>query len=141
MRWTEHVALMGAMMPEQLSRHSGGLLLNDRVSIPSRGKIFPLSATSRLPFSPPSFLSNGYRVRLANGKGGHLVKLTIQLHLAPRTRMVELYLQSPIGLRGILFKVITTVDALKSPGGINKHKDNFTFYFTYGTKCGQVVGG
>jgi hypothetical protein len=41
---------------------------------------------------PPSLLYNGYRG----------VKLTTNLHLVPRSRMVELYLHSPIRLLGVV---------------------------------------
>jgi hypothetical protein len=42
------------------------------------------------------------------------VKLTTDLHLVPRPRVVELYLHSPICLHGIVLNLI-------------KHKNNFTF--------------
>jgi hypothetical protein len=48
----------------------------------------------------PSLLSNGYRGLFPQRWSGCGVKLTAILHLAPRPRMVELYLHSPIFLYG-----------------------------------------
>jgi hypothetical protein len=47
-------------------------------------------------------LSNGYRGLYPRGYSGRGMKLTTDLHLVPRSRMVELYLYSPICLHGIV---------------------------------------
>jgi hypothetical protein len=41
------------------------------------------------------------------GESGQAVKLTTHLHLAPRSRMVELYLYTPICLHGVMLKFRT----------------------------------
>jgi hypothetical protein len=72
-------------------------------SIPGRSNRF--SSTPQRPHwlcSPPNLLSNGYRRLFPRGKSSRGVKLTTHLHLAPRSRMVELYLYSPMSLPGIV---------------------------------------
>jgi hypothetical protein len=64
-------------------------------------------------WGPPSLLSNGYHGMYSRGKSSGDVKLTTHLHLVPRSRMVELYLHSPICLHGIVRKYIL------------KYRDNF----------------
>jgi hypothetical protein len=51
---------------------------------------------------PPGLLSSGYKGLFHDGKSGRGVKLTTQLHLEPRIRMMELYLHSPIRLNGVM---------------------------------------
>jgi hypothetical protein len=67
---------------------------------------------------PPSLLSNEYR-GFSRGYSSRSVKLTIHLHLVPRSRTLELCLRSPIRLHGV--ELIYLV----------KHRDNFTFYQHY----------
>jgi hypothetical protein len=69
-----------------------------RGSIRDRGKR-SFSAPQRPDWlwGQPSLLSNGYRGLSPRG-----VKLTTHLHLVPKSRMVELYLHSPICLHGIV---------------------------------------
>jgi hypothetical protein len=47
-------------------------------------------------WGPTSLLSKGYPVWLPRGQRGQGVKMTTRLYLAPRSRMVELYLHSPM---------------------------------------------
>jgi hypothetical protein len=71
-----------------------GYELDGLGSIPGNAKCF---------FSPQlPDLSNGYRGLFPCGEGGKGVKLTTHLQLVPRSRMVELYLRSPICLHGIV---------------------------------------
>jgi hypothetical protein len=48
----------------------------------------------------PNLLSNGYRGRFPREQSGRSVKLTTHLHLVPRSRMVAVYLHSPVCLHG-----------------------------------------
>jgi hypothetical protein len=69
-----------------------------RVRIPVRTKsFFSTPQCSYWVWSPFSLLPNEYR-----GWSWWSMKLTTHLHLAPRSRMVELYLHSPIHLHGMM---------------------------------------
>jgi hypothetical protein len=83
--------------------------LDVRVSIPGRGKRF--FVTPKLPdrlWCPPGLLYNVCRMLFPRRWSGKEVKLTTYLDLVPRSRMVELYLQSPIRLRGAVLNEIST---------------------------------
>jgi hypothetical protein len=76
-----------------------------RSSIPGRGKIF-FSILQRLDqlWGPPSLLINGYRGALSPGAKR---PVTTHFHLMLRSRMVALYLHSPIRLHGVLLNWLT----------------------------------
>jgi hypothetical protein len=57
---------------------------------------------------PASLLSNGYWGLFNRGLSGRGVNLTTHLHLVPRSRMVELYLHSPVCLHGIVLDWLST---------------------------------
>jgi hypothetical protein len=69
-------------------------------SIPGRTKRF-FSAQLREDrlWGSPSLLSNEYREIFRQRQRRRSVKLTIHLHLLPRSRMLELYLHYPILIR------------------------------------------
>jgi hypothetical protein len=71
-----------------------------RVRFPARF-IFSPQRPLRL-WGPPSLLSNGYRGLFLRGQSSRGLNLTTHLHLVPRSRMVELYLRSPIRLHGVV---------------------------------------
>jgi hypothetical protein len=77
--------------------------LGIRGSIPRRGKTF--FSTSQRPdrlWDPPSLLSNGYWELFPRVQNGPSVNLSVQLHLVLRSRMVKLYLHSPIYIYDIM---------------------------------------
>jgi hypothetical protein len=76
--------------------------LDGRDSNPDKDKIFSSPRRSDRLWSPPSLLSIGYRRLFPCGYSGRSAKLTTHHHLMQRSRMVELYLHSPICLHGIL---------------------------------------
>jgi hypothetical protein len=47
------------------------------------------------------------------------------VHLVPRSKMVELYLHSPLGLHGVMQLI--------------KHRDDFKFYMTYSQVAVLIV--
>jgi hypothetical protein len=53
-------------------------------------------------WGPPSLLLNGYKEFLPQGVKRWNMKLTIHLHLVPRSRTMELYPYSPICLYGVV---------------------------------------
>jgi hypothetical protein len=53
-------------------------------------------------WDPPSLLSNEYQGLFPGWYSGWGVKLATHLHLVPRSRIVELYLHSPICLHDIV---------------------------------------
>jgi hypothetical protein len=79
--------------------HSQDYRLDGPGSIPSSARFFSSPQIPNRLWGPPSLLSNGYRGLFSRGRG---VKLTTHLHLAPRSRKVELFLHSPICVRGIV---------------------------------------
>jgi hypothetical protein len=84
-----------------------GYWLYDHGSILCKGKIlFSSPQRSDRFWSPPSLLSNGYRGLSPRGLSGRDVKLTIHLHLIPRSKIVELYLHSPKYLYGIVLNYV-----------------------------------
>jgi hypothetical protein len=97
------------MSQESSVSRARGYGLDGRGSIPDRSKrLFSSPQSLDRLCGPPSFLSNGYRGLFPQAAGG--VKLTTYLHITPRSRMVELYLHSPIRPHGVVVR------------------DNFTFY-------------
>jgi hypothetical protein len=74
--------------------------MDSRGSIPSRTKrFFSIQQRQDQFWGPPSLLSNEYR-RIFHERQSHRgEKLTIHLHLLPRSRMLELYLHYSILLR------------------------------------------
>jgi hypothetical protein len=67
-------------------------------SIPGTGKrIFFSPQHPDLIWGPPSLISSGYWRLFPRG-----VKLTSDIFLVPRSRMVELYLHSPTHLHGMM---------------------------------------
>jgi hypothetical protein len=85
--------------------------LDGRGSIPEKSKIFLFSTASKPALGPtqppiqwlPGVSSPGREI----GRG---VKLTTHFHLVPRSRMLELYLHSPICLSGILKRQLYLID-------------------------------
>jgi hypothetical protein len=79
----------------------------DPGSILGRGKRFVPSPhrPDRL-WGPTKLLSDGYRGFFPTGQSGRGVKLTTP-HLLPRSRMMELYLHSPLHLHGDNFTLHT----------------------------------
>jgi hypothetical protein len=73
-----------------------GYGLDGRVSIPGGGRIFFSQSLDQL-WGPRSLLRDGYR-----GQSGKDVNLATLPHIMPRSRMVELCLQSPIYLLGVM---------------------------------------
>jgi hypothetical protein len=72
--------------------------MDGRGSIAGRGKKFIWTPqTSLWLWDSPRLLSNGYQELFPRGLSGQRnVKLTIYLHPMPKSRMVELYLHSPL---------------------------------------------
>jgi hypothetical protein len=80
-----------------------GYRLDGGVSITGGGKrFFSTSQRSDPLWGPSSFLTNGSRGLFPRGLSVRGVMLTTHLHQVPRSRMVELYLHSPLSLRGIV---------------------------------------
>jgi hypothetical protein len=80
-----------------------GYGIDCRGSNPGKGKIFLSSAASRPSLGPTSAsYPMGTGADFPRGKAEMGMKLTIHIHLVPRSRMVELYLHSPIRLDGIV---------------------------------------
>jgi hypothetical protein len=81
--------------------------MDDRGSIPGRGKIFLFSTASRSalgPTRPPIRGAQGAifpRVKRLESEADHL-------HLVPRSRKMELYLHSPTCLHGIVINLLIT---------------------------------
>jgi hypothetical protein len=69
-----------------------GYMLDGPGSIPGSARFLISPQRPDRLCGPLSLLSNGYRG----------VKLTTHLHLVPRSRMVELYLHSPICLHSVV---------------------------------------
>jgi hypothetical protein len=70
--------------PGYLSRYSCGL--DGRGSIVGRATFFSTPQCPDRLWGPPSLPSSGHRVLFPRGQSGRPVKLTIHLHLAPRSR-------------------------------------------------------
>jgi hypothetical protein len=80
-----------------------GYELDDRgvgIRVPVGAKLFSSPQHLDRLKVPPSFLSNGYRGLFPRGERGRGVKLTSHLQLEPRSKNVNLYIQSPIRLHG-----------------------------------------
>jgi hypothetical protein len=92
-----------------LSRYSVGLRA-ERLGFNSRQRqeIFLFYTTSRLVLGPTRLISNGYRELFPQGESGRDMKLTTQVHLVPRSRIVELYLHSLIRLHGVVLNKLST---------------------------------
>jgi hypothetical protein len=85
--------------------------IDGRGSIPSKGEIFVSSAASRPalgPIQPP--------IKWVHGKISTGVKLTTNLQLVPRSRIVELYLHTPIRVHGIMLNLLRTGTTLLYTG-------------------------
>jgi hypothetical protein len=78
-----------------------GYGLDNWGSIPGRGKIFLFSIVSRLALEATQHPIQWVSGALSLGKNWQRHE-TDHSHLLPRSRMVELYLHSPIHLHGIL---------------------------------------
>jgi hypothetical protein len=81
-----------------------GYGLGGRGSIPGRDNRF--FSTPQHPAPAPSLLSNGYRRLYPWGVKRPGVELTTHLHLVPSSRIVELYLHSPIRLDGTVLNCL-----------------------------------
>jgi hypothetical protein len=69
--------------------------LDDRISIPGRGKAFFFYfIASRLALGPTQAPIQRVQGMISSGLSGWVVKLTTYLHLVPRSKIVELYLHS-----------------------------------------------
>jgi hypothetical protein len=73
-----------------------GYGLDGRGSIPDMDRDFAYPAPSRPALGPTQPPVQWVPGALSLGVNGRVVKLTTHLHLVPRSRMVELYLHSPI---------------------------------------------
>jgi hypothetical protein len=84
-----------------------GYVLDGQGSILDRGKSFSTrhSVQTRSGAHPASY-----------PMGTGCVKLTTELHLVPRSRMVELYLYSPTSRHDVVLNYF-------------KHRDNFAFFY------------
>jgi hypothetical protein len=76
-----------------------GYGLDGQSSIPCRGN--PPQCPDQL-WGPPSLLSDGYQRQFPGGLSGWGMKVTTDLNLVLKSRMVELYLHSPIFLVFVL---------------------------------------
>jgi hypothetical protein len=86
--------------PGYLSRYSDEV--DGRGWIPGRyQKIFFTLQRPDWLWGPLSLLSNGYRWFFPRGKSSRGMKLTTHLHLVPRSKMVELYISSPVRVHGM----------------------------------------
>jgi hypothetical protein len=70
-------------------------------AIPSPAMEFSSRPPERL-WGPTNIVFIGYRGLFPHGWGGWGVKLTAHLHPVPRSKLVELYLNSPIRLHGLV---------------------------------------
>jgi hypothetical protein len=82
--------------------------LDGRGSISWKDKIFLFSIASRPAVGPTQPPIQWVPWALSPGGKRQGVKLTTHLHLVPRSRMVELYLHSPVCLYGIVLNWLTT---------------------------------
>jgi hypothetical protein len=101
--WRYTVWLLNADISVGIAKGYG---LDGRGSISGRGKKFFF--TPQRPdwlWDPPSLLYNWYRGHVPQGYSGLMMKLTTNLHLVPRSRMVELYLHSPIYLHSTVLQL------------------------------------
>jgi hypothetical protein len=69
------------------------------VQISAAAFFFSAQHPNRL-WGPPSLISNDWRGASSSGESGLDVKLTPNIHLVPRLRMVQLYLHYPTRLHG-----------------------------------------
>jgi hypothetical protein len=76
--------------------------LDGRGSIPGGERFFSSLKRQERLWGELSLLSNGFQGLFLRRKSGWGVKLTTHLHLAPRSKMVKLYLHSPIRLHGVV---------------------------------------
>jgi hypothetical protein len=92
----------------QLSRFGEENGLDDPGSIPGRGKrFFSIPQRPDQIWGPSSLLFNGHGGYFSGVKRRG-VKLTIHLHLMPRSRMVKLHLHYPIRLHGVVLNSLST---------------------------------
>jgi hypothetical protein len=80
-----------------------GYRLHGPGSIPGTRRFFSFPQRPDQLWDPPSLLSNGYReLFLQRSKSNRGVKMTTHLHPVLRSRIVELYLHSPICIHSIM---------------------------------------
>jgi hypothetical protein len=88
-----------------MSQYSKGYGMESQASIPDRGKIFLFSTASRSALRPTQpYIQWVLEANSPGVKWDKGLKLTTHLHVMPRSRMVKLYLHSPICLHGIVLK-------------------------------------
>jgi hypothetical protein len=76
-------------------------------SIRGSARFFSSQRRCRL-WGPPSLLTNVYQGFFSREQSGRSVKLTVHLHLLPKSREVELYLHASTCLHGIVLNKLST---------------------------------
>jgi hypothetical protein len=79
--------------------------LDDTGLIPGSERFLSSQRRPARLWGAPSPLCKGYRGSLSRGQSARGVNLTTHLHLLPNSRMVELYLYSPIHFHCVAFNV------------------------------------
>jgi hypothetical protein len=85
-----------------LSRYSDGLQAGRLMLEIEVRDLFTTPQRADRMWDPPSLLSNGYWGLFTQGSSGQGNQLTTHLHLVSSSRMMELYLCSPIRLHGVV---------------------------------------
>jgi hypothetical protein len=100
---------------------------------------FLYSTASRPVLGPLSLQSCGYRWgSLSGGKAAGDVKLTMLLHPMSRSRMVELYLHSPLCIHGVMLNYVQLTGVWKSH---MMHAVDFLVYLSfYIERIGLLLG-
>jgi hypothetical protein len=78
-----------------IQRWATGWMIGGSIAGGGNWEFFSSSPRPHRFWGPPSLLSNGYHRLFPWGQGGRGVKLTIHLHLVPRSRMLRTVLPLP----------------------------------------------
>jgi hypothetical protein len=79
-----------------------GYGLEGQISIPGSGKVFLFSIASMSALGPTKLPRQLVPEAFPRRQSGRGVKLTVYLHIVPRSREVELYPHSPVILHGVV---------------------------------------